>query len=135
MPQHQRGAQARKGHAPPADLQAAQVRLVKLCGMLGSEHDGERAAAAMKADQLLREHGLRWSDAIRLTPHKPTHAPEPDDDVGDWRAVCRACQRHAARLSDWELGFLRSLETFAEPSAKQLSCLDRIARKVGVNTV
>jgi hypothetical protein len=39
-------------------------RLVKLCGMLGSAHDGERAAAGLKADQLLRENGLRWPDVI-----------------------------------------------------------------------
>jgi hypothetical protein len=36
------------------DPQSA-ARLVKLCGMLGSEHDGERAAAAFKADRMLRD--------------------------------------------------------------------------------
>ena len=29
------------------------TRLIKLCGMLGSEHDGERASAALKASKLL----------------------------------------------------------------------------------
>ena len=42
-------------------------RLVKLCGMLGSAHDGERAAAGLKADQLLRENGLRWARRDRRT--------------------------------------------------------------------
>ena len=37
-------------------------RLRKLCGMLGSQHDGERAAAAAKADAFVR--GLRRSSPI-----------------------------------------------------------------------
>ena len=31
-------------------------KLVKICGMLGSDHDGERAAAKL-ADDMLRELG------------------------------------------------------------------------------
>lgn len=37
-------------------------RFRKLCGMLGSEHDGERAAAALKATELLKASGKTWAD-------------------------------------------------------------------------
>jgi hypothetical protein len=37
-------------------------RLAKLLGMLGSAHDGERAAAGLLAHELIRRHGLSWSD-------------------------------------------------------------------------
>lgn len=39
-------------------------RLLKLLGMLGSEHDGERAAAALKASQFLKKRNLSWSDVL-----------------------------------------------------------------------
>jgi hypothetical protein len=34
--------------------------------MLGSAHDGERAAAGLKAHELLKRSGLQWSDVIAL---------------------------------------------------------------------
>lgn len=36
-------------------------RFKKIVGMLGSDHPGERSAAALKATDLLREHHLDWS--------------------------------------------------------------------------
>jgi hypothetical protein len=42
-------------------------RLAKLCGMFGSAHAGERAAAAAKADQLVRNLGLTWFDVPSVT--------------------------------------------------------------------
>lgn len=38
------------------------ARFRKFCGLLGSEHDGERAAAALKATELLRTQGKTWAD-------------------------------------------------------------------------
>jgi hypothetical protein len=48
----------------------AADRLAKLCGMFGSNHDGERAAAALKADQLVRQNGLTWHDVIVMPRHE-----------------------------------------------------------------
>lgn len=42
----------------PGDL----GRLHKLCGMLGSDHDGEVLAAARMATRWLRERGWTWAD-------------------------------------------------------------------------
>lgn len=41
-----------------ADLE----RFRRILGMLGSDQVGERSAAALKCSQILRDHGLTWSD-------------------------------------------------------------------------
>ena len=38
------------------------ARFRKILGLLGSAHDGERAAAALKATAMLREGGKTWAD-------------------------------------------------------------------------
>jgi hypothetical protein len=40
------------------------TRLIRILGMLGSDHDGERAAAALAADRLVRGSGCSWSDLL-----------------------------------------------------------------------
>ena len=40
------------------------TRLIRILGMLGSDHDGERAAAALAADKLVRGGGWSWSDLL-----------------------------------------------------------------------
>ena len=35
-------------------------KVAKLCGLFSSDHDGERAAAAAKVDQIIRACGLTW---------------------------------------------------------------------------
>jgi hypothetical protein len=44
----------------PTDLD----RFRKICGLLASGHDGERAAAAKKASEFLAMKGLSWSDVV-----------------------------------------------------------------------
>jgi hypothetical protein len=39
-------------------------KLSKILGMLGSAHDGERASAALKACELLREAGMTWDEVV-----------------------------------------------------------------------
>lgn len=48
----------------PADLE----RFRKIAGLLGSEHSGERAAAALKCTEFLASHGLTWADVTVATP-------------------------------------------------------------------
>ncbi len=58
-------------------------RLAALAGMLGSEHDGERANAARLATQELRRLGLTWSEliarAFSLVKVKPQAKPKDGD--------------------------------------------------------
>jgi hypothetical protein len=109
-------------------------RLVKLCGMLGSAHDGERAAAAaLKADQPLRRHGLRWPDVIRI-PALPA-ATSPPGRI--WRQP-KYINRYAADylvscwpevLTDWERAFCRQLGGQKRISRKQWIILRRLVDK------
>src|SRR5215471_10819161 len=39
-------------------------RLIKLLGLLGSDHNGEIASAGRMADALIREAGVTWADVI-----------------------------------------------------------------------
>jgi hypothetical protein len=47
----------------PAAFDAA--RFLKLCGMLASPNDGERASAAAKASEMLKAVNLTWDDVIK----------------------------------------------------------------------
>src|SRR5271166_5601548 len=51
---------------------AYRDRLVKLLGMLGSDHEGERANAARMAHEHLQLAGLTWCDVILATPAQET---------------------------------------------------------------
>jgi hypothetical protein len=39
-------------------------KLIKLLGLLGSDHNGEIAAAGRVADALIRDAGVTWADVI-----------------------------------------------------------------------
>lgn len=40
-------------------------RFLKLCAMLGSPNDGERASAAAKASEMLKAANLTWHDVVK----------------------------------------------------------------------
>ena len=96
----------------------AADKLAKLCGMFSSDHDGERATAAAKADKLIRSHGLRWSDVI---------APVPISTI----ERIRFALGHIDMLSRWEHGFLLGIRGKQTLSEKQTRILDQIMSKLG----
>jgi hypothetical protein len=96
-------------------------RLTKLLGMLGSEHDGERAAAAAKAHKLISGLGMTWPDII--APRSP--APTSTDDL-----IREALTDGEGVLTAWEEGFLRGIRGRQYLTQKQLAKLDRITVKV-----
>jgi hypothetical protein len=71
-------------------------RLTKLLGMLGSAHDGERAVATRKAHELIRRHGLTWSEVLNATTTSSSYAPPPPLN---WRDKLDACEQHKHSLS------------------------------------
>ncbi len=91
-------------------------RLAKLCGMFGSDHDGERASAAAMADRLIRARGLTWPELI--APGSFTH----EEQIGMAMANLDA-------LTQWEQGFIRSINGRRNLSPKQLNLLNSIAAK------
>lgn len=114
------------------------TRLIKFLGMLGSNQDGERASAALKASEWLIQHGLTWTDVIvpTVTPkgnhqqssnHQSTGSGKPRSHT----FICVMADKFldAGIINDWEYDFLSSVVEFASLSPKQQAIVDRIERK------
>jgi hypothetical protein len=105
----------------------AADKLTKILGLLGSDHPGERDAAAQAANKLVRERGLTWGDIVAppIVPDVPR--------VRSWRAANSDWQRmasycHARRwsLSQRQRDFVESALTWRELSEKQKDWLTAI---------
>jgi hypothetical protein len=97
-------------------------RLTNLCGMLGSDHAGERANDAERADALVRGLGLTWGEIIAIpasTPREPKTVPEKIAYV----------LANIDALSDWERGFIYQVNRRRTISPKQLVVLEQILAK------
>jgi hypothetical protein len=105
-------------------------RLVKLRGMLGSDHFGERAAAAAKAAKLVRSANVTWKDLLRLRHSPPSRRSryQPEEHADD----AKACLDSGVQVSEWEARFLESIQSFDTLSDKQREVLERLCRKCGV---
>ena len=101
----------------------AANRLAKLCGLFGSDHDGERAAAAAKADELVRRHGLSWRQV--LSPWQQSESVE--------EMIAYALRLGAGVIGVWEEGFLRGVRGRQFLTNKQLAKLQEIVASVRRN--
>ena len=104
---------------------AERRKLVGILGRLGSDHDGERAAAGLLASRLLRSAGLTWAQLLD-PPALERKLPE----LGTWRQTAARCLEQAGSLRAWEVGFLRDLPGFRRLSVKQRCVLNEIANRV-----
>ena len=104
----------------------------KICGLLGSSFDGERAAAAFKAIEFLKPRGLSWGEFVALTMGQATHGGRTRHP---WRATVHACLAKDELISDWERGFLLSIRERPRLTPKQWAVLERIAENVLGETV
>lgn len=112
------------------DNTALLDRLSKIMGMLGSDHDGERSAAAWQASKLLREAKLTWRDVIGTTTCPMC---KPSASFG-WRRLAARCLE-VGGVTSWERDFLNSLLSKSYPlTPKQAAVLNKIARSLGVPT-
>jgi hypothetical protein len=59
---------------------ADRQHLARILGMLGSDHAGERAAAALQAEAFRRKHGLTWGNLLALPP---VWTPQAEDLMRD----------------------------------------------------
>jgi hypothetical protein len=131
-------------------------RLVKLLGMLGSDHEGERVNAGMLADRLVRDAGITWAEIVngsdiaiqavrrllaendelraelaqlRAVAIIPSAQPWRDADDAD--DAIEALLLWRAHLNEWEQGFLSSLlRRRRRLTEKQYAALARIGLKV-----
>jgi hypothetical protein len=120
----------------------ANDRLTKLCGLLTSEHDGERATAARMASDLLRAHRLTWAEVL-----KPDRAPARSCPAcaarraprgaaaGSWRktlaTLAELAVRRPALFTDWERAFICNLLDRRTISERQREILAELAEKAG----
>jgi hypothetical protein len=96
----------------------ATNKLAKVCGMFGSDHAGERAAAAALADRMVRELGLQWTDIISV-PLVPAESVSADSV--SWQDALDVCLDHVHELDPRSRAFVQSLARWrGEPSEKQL---------------
>ena len=87
-------------------------RLVRIAGMLGSAHEGERATAAKMASDMLKAMGLTWSEVINRglgaaisrqahqghAPANQTQAPSSDQGYSQsWGHQARRDDRRSSR--------------------------------------
>ena len=112
-----------------AMLSPAELRkLVGILGRLGSDHDGERAAAGLLATRLLRAAGVGWNDLIssgaRQTPGGTREERAPPPPGGD----LTVCLKWLAELTAWETKFVCDLRQKRRPlSPAQAAKLAQIA--------
>lgn len=106
-------------------------RLAKVLGLLGSDHDGERAAAALMATKIIRAAGLTWPDIVTPRPSAPPPPPPPKT----WREphtpqeAAAECLRWSDVLTDWEKEFCKSVMNFGKPTNRQITVLAKVTAK------
>jgi len=107
---------------------AVQHKLARICGMFGSVHDGERAAAAALVDRLVCDAGLSWGDVIRMPVAQPQHDLPPNDQA-EWRSMVTACLERRDLFTEWEWAFLTNILSFRRISEKQSAVVVRLYTK------
>jgi len=104
-------------------------RLARVCGLFGSEHDGEALAAARQAEKIRKKVGLTWEELLVPSIRQRSEDPPPDD-LTDWRWACHFCHEHYRWLTSWELDFVATVARYTKPpSAKQMIILQRLVAR------
>src|SRR5262249_22208276 len=95
-------------------MNQAREHLCKLLGMLGSDPDGEVAAAGRKAHDHIKRLGLTWAEVI-VQP------------AAEWQHMAIACRAHLHLLNARERDFLNNIARLRRPpSDKQIVWLESI---------
>ena len=99
--------------------------------MFGSEHEGERANAAVLADRVVSDAGLTWAEVIKSSQLDCL----PNNGVQIWRETetlseqTTTCLAWSECLSDYERDFCRSIAGKECLTRKQWALLDRLTDK------
>jgi hypothetical protein len=91
----------------PADLR----KLIGILGRLGSDFDGERAAAGLLASRLIRAAGLGWDDLL-TAPKTQQASGRTQSGHGPWSPdgdSLTLCLKWLGELSPWETRFVMDL--------------------------
>ena len=112
----------------PADLD----RFGKLLGLLGSNHDGERAAAALKATEFLNARRMAWLDVAEMLKQPPVlYRPQPVSPSRSHQMDARRCLQSGLPWKPHEREFLLQMASQARrPSDRQQDWLDGLLDRV-----
>ena len=104
-------------------------RLAPVCGLLGSDHDGEVLAAARQAEKIRKKVGVTWEELL-VPPTRQRSKDPPPEELTDWRWVCHFCLERYWLLTSWELDFVATVARYQKtPSAKQRIILQRLVAR------
>jgi hypothetical protein len=113
-------------------------RLVSLLGMLGSDHDGERATAARMVEEHRRKCGLSWAEIVIPSPAEEKRAPPGEQKARKprkpsapaWQAKAKGVVR-SVLATEWERNFAQGLlaRWHGPLTAKQTEVLERVWTK------
>ena len=104
-------------------------RLARVCGLFGSEHDGEALAAARQAEKIRKKVGLTWEELL-VPSIRQRSADPPPDDLTDWQWACHFCLERYRSLTSSELDFVATVARYQKaPSAKQMIILQRLVAR------
>lgn len=118
---------ARAVTAPARLPPALRNRLVGILGRLGSDHDGERAAAGLLASRMLRERGLSWDEVVAT----PDAAPTGPLGAADAGRDLDLCKRHWNDLGSWMRAFVIGVSNQRRPlTAAQRAKLAEVAAEL-----
>ncbi len=107
-------------------------RFAKVCELLASPSDGERAVAASKASSMLFAMGLTWSELVAMAINLRAPGLEPSASH-DHNALIDELLDGIDHLTDWEISFADGLdEGYRDGSLshKQWVVLERLIKKV-----
>jgi hypothetical protein len=114
----------------PALSLTERKKLAAICARLSSDADGEVLAAAHKAGEFLRAHGLSWDDVLHAAP------PEAVTITNDrtWQHVAEQIHgEHLHALTDYEIGFVQSIiRRGRKLTPPQSAVLRSLVEKTGV---
>src|SRR5262245_9192521 len=97
----------------------AADHLARLCGMFGSDFDGEVVNAARLADAYVKQLGLRWPDVISAPP-------------AEWQTMAKFCRDKVYLLRERERDFIENTRRWRRmPTDKQLAWLEAIYARLG----
>jgi len=71
---------------------ADRAKLARILGMLGSEHAGERASAALQAEAFRKRHAMTWEEMLARPPvevvePEPVWTPPAPPPVTEWEFI------------------------------------------------
>jgi hypothetical protein len=115
-----------------ADAALDRERLAKLLGMLGSDHDGEVAAAGRAANALVKAAGATWFDAVAPAVEAPSSSPPRRAEIESTADAIEFCLCWPDELTAWEWRFLHSVRRRYRLSGKQLDVLVKLVGRCRV---